>query len=245
MRAMLKHADHYGLKFIFIHDPYYEPLVVFAGWSESRASIGRDHVWSKDDVPPARTIPSDAIPSAWEGLIWGILPIGDQHYSQFCSRCFYLTGVCFGSAEQPIGYATALSKPAELGKGHGLMNRLLAVRNFRCHSRASWRLRGFTSGGVARERMQSAQSSGGSGAAHAIDRSKPNWDAAYARLANRSRSGQGSIRSRFSGSNGSLLTYAHLKASMYGDCTRTVMKLPSAQNCTIQQRLDRWIHFAI
>ena len=26
LRAMLLHANHYGLKFIFVHDPFYEPL---------------------------------------------------------------------------------------------------------------------------------------------------------------------------------------------------------------------------
>jgi hypothetical protein len=76
LRAMLKHADHYGLKFIFIHDPYYDPLVGFAGWQRVESfDAGAITVWAKDDVPPARTISSDAIPSAWQGLLWGILPI--------------------------------------------------------------------------------------------------------------------------------------------------------------------------
>ena len=56
LRAMLMHANHYGLKYIFVHDPYYEPLLAFAGWRKietyDSGSIG---VWSKDDVPPAQT----------------------------------------------------------------------------------------------------------------------------------------------------------------------------------------------
>ena len=32
LRAMLKHANQYGLKYIFVHDSYYEPLLTFAGW---------------------------------------------------------------------------------------------------------------------------------------------------------------------------------------------------------------------
>ena len=32
LRAILKHADQYGLKYIFVRDPYYEPLIAFAGW---------------------------------------------------------------------------------------------------------------------------------------------------------------------------------------------------------------------
>jgi hypothetical protein len=77
LRAMLRHANHYGLKFIFIHDPYYEPLVAFAGWRQVESyDSGAVTVWSKDDVPPARPIPSDAMPTAWEGLMWGTLPFG-------------------------------------------------------------------------------------------------------------------------------------------------------------------------
>jgi hypothetical protein len=79
LRAMLAHANHYGLKFIFIHDPYYEPLVAFAGWRQIEIfDQGSITVWSKDDVPPARPIPSDAIPTHWEGLLWGTLPIGSS-----------------------------------------------------------------------------------------------------------------------------------------------------------------------
>ncbi|MCU1298900.1 MAG: integral rane protein [Acidobacteriaceae bacterium] len=79
LRAMLAHANHYGLKFIFIHDPYYEPLVAFAGWRHIETyDQGEITVWSKDDTPPARPIPSDAIPTAMEGLMWGTLPIGSS-----------------------------------------------------------------------------------------------------------------------------------------------------------------------
>jgi len=77
LRAMLNHANRYGLKFIFVHDSYYNPLLVFAGWRQVEAfDGGTTTVWSKDDVPPARTIESDAVPAPWEGLLWGILPMG-------------------------------------------------------------------------------------------------------------------------------------------------------------------------
>jgi hypothetical protein len=79
LRAMLQHANHYGLKFVFVHDPFYEPLLVFGGWRQVESyDSGAITVWSKDDAPPARTIPSDAVPAPWEGLIWGILPIGSS-----------------------------------------------------------------------------------------------------------------------------------------------------------------------
>ena len=79
LRAMLQHANHYGLKFIFVHDPFYEPLLVFGGWRQVESyDSGTITVWSKDDAPPARALPSDSVPAPWEGLIWGILPIGSS-----------------------------------------------------------------------------------------------------------------------------------------------------------------------
>ncbi len=77
LRAMLEHANRYGLKYIFVHDSYYEPLLTFVGWRKIETfNNGEITAWSKDDVPPAHKIPSDAIPPAWQGLLWGILPIG-------------------------------------------------------------------------------------------------------------------------------------------------------------------------
>jgi hypothetical protein len=79
LRAMLQHANRYGLKFIFVHDPYYNPLLVFAGWRQVETyDSGAITAWSKDDVPPARKIPSDSVPAPWEGLLWGLLPIGSS-----------------------------------------------------------------------------------------------------------------------------------------------------------------------
>jgi hypothetical protein len=79
LRDMLKHANRYGLKYIFVHDPYYEPLLTFAGWRRIETyGSGEITVWSKDDVPPARRIESDAIPARWEGLMWGILPMASS-----------------------------------------------------------------------------------------------------------------------------------------------------------------------
>lgn len=77
LRTMLMHANRYGLKYIFVHDPYYEPLLDFAGWRKIETyDNGEITNWSKEDVPPAHEIKSDAVPAPWEGLLWGILPIG-------------------------------------------------------------------------------------------------------------------------------------------------------------------------
>src|SRR6201987_6219989 len=77
LRAMLAHANRYGLKYIFVHDSYYEPLLTFVGWRKTETfGNGEITAWSKDDVPPAHRIDSDAIPPAWMGLLWGTLPMG-------------------------------------------------------------------------------------------------------------------------------------------------------------------------
>jgi len=77
LRAMLEHANRYGLKYIFVHDAYYEPLLTFVGWRKIETfDNGAVTVWSKDDVPPAHPIQSDAMPTAFQGVLWGTLPIG-------------------------------------------------------------------------------------------------------------------------------------------------------------------------
>jgi hypothetical protein len=84
LRAMLEHANRYGLKYVFVHDPYYEPLLTFVGWRKIETfNNGEITAWSKEDVPPAHPIYSDAIPPAWEGLMWGILPIGASFLAIF------------------------------------------------------------------------------------------------------------------------------------------------------------------
>jgi len=84
LRAMLEHANRYGLKYIFVHDPYYEPLLTFAGWRKTETfENGEITAWSKDDVPPAHRIESNAIPPAWMGLLWGTLPIGVSILAMF------------------------------------------------------------------------------------------------------------------------------------------------------------------
>ena len=79
LRAMLLHANHYGLKFAFVYDTFYEPLLVFSGWRQIETfDSGTITAWVKDDVTPARKIQSDAMPTPMEGLLWGILPIGSS-----------------------------------------------------------------------------------------------------------------------------------------------------------------------
>lgn len=79
LSAILQHADRYGLKWVFVKDPYYEPLLVFSGWRKVDELENKTiMIWSRDAVPPATPIDSPQRPLPWEGLLWGILPIGSS-----------------------------------------------------------------------------------------------------------------------------------------------------------------------
>ena len=79
LHAILDHADHYGLKWIFVRDPYYEPLLTFGGWRRVDDLNDRTIiVWSKDGVPPATPVNAQQIPPHWQGLLWGTLPFGSS-----------------------------------------------------------------------------------------------------------------------------------------------------------------------
>jgi len=107
LRAMLEHANRYGLKYIFVHDSYYEPLLTFVGWRKTETfDNGEITAWSKDDVPPAHRIESDAIPPAWMGLLWGTLPVGISILAMFLTL--------FLPARQPVG--TLVESPVPISE---------------------------------------------------------------------------------------------------------------------------------
>jgi hypothetical protein len=84
LTAILQHADRYGLKWVFLRDPYYEPLLVFGGWRKVDDLEDKSvTVWSKDDVPPAVPVNAPQIPPRWQGVLWGILPIGSSILAMF------------------------------------------------------------------------------------------------------------------------------------------------------------------
>jgi len=79
LTAILQHADRYALKWVFVKDPYYEPLLVFGGWRPVDSLENRlIRVWAKDDVPPATPLNSPQKPLAWQGLLWGTLPVASS-----------------------------------------------------------------------------------------------------------------------------------------------------------------------
>ena len=77
LRAMLNHADRYGLKWVIVRDSYYEPLLYFAGWRQVDELDDKTiSVWGKDGVPPATPMNSVQRPPHWQGIMWGTLPFG-------------------------------------------------------------------------------------------------------------------------------------------------------------------------
>jgi hypothetical protein len=79
LRAMLRHADKYGLKWVIVRDPYYDPLLKFAGWRP--VDDLENHtitVWGKDGVPPAVPLNAPEMPPRWQGIMWGTLPFGSS-----------------------------------------------------------------------------------------------------------------------------------------------------------------------
>jgi hypothetical protein len=79
LRAVLKHADQYGLKYIFVRDTYYEPLLAFAGWRKEEVyDHGNISLWAKEGIVPAHETQFGTRPTATEGLLWGTLPIGSS-----------------------------------------------------------------------------------------------------------------------------------------------------------------------
>ncbi len=77
LRAVLQHANQYGLKYVFVRDRYYEPLLAFAGWRKAETyDNGNVTLWTKEDVPPARRLEFVGfVPTPIEGILWGILPM--------------------------------------------------------------------------------------------------------------------------------------------------------------------------
>ncbi len=77
LRAMLGHADHYGLKWVLVRDHFYDPLLSFAGWRPVDSLEDKTiTIWGKDGIPPATPLNAPQMPPAWQGLMWGIIPVG-------------------------------------------------------------------------------------------------------------------------------------------------------------------------
>jgi hypothetical protein len=67
------------LKWIFSNDPYYDPLLSFAGWRPVDYLDDKTiTVWTKDGVPPATPVNVAQRTPHWQGVMWGIFPFGSS-----------------------------------------------------------------------------------------------------------------------------------------------------------------------
>ncbi|MGB7136602.1 MAG: hypothetical protein WBD46_15025 [Acidobacteriaceae bacterium] len=79
LRAILQHANRYGLKWVIVRDSYYDPLLDFAGWRQvDQLESGTISIWDKDGVPPAQPMNQAQMPPHWQGVLWGTLPFGSS-----------------------------------------------------------------------------------------------------------------------------------------------------------------------
>lgn len=79
LRAILNHADHYGLKWVFVRDHFYDPLLAFAGWRPvDSLEDNTITIWAKDGIPPFQPVNAPQMPPHWQGVMWGILPFGSS-----------------------------------------------------------------------------------------------------------------------------------------------------------------------
>ncbi|HZZ39081.1 MAG TPA: hypothetical protein VFE06_08115, partial [Acidobacteriaceae bacterium] len=79
LRAMLDHADKYGLKWVLVRDPYYDPLLAFVGYRKvDQLDNKAITIWGRDGTPPAAPMNTALIPPHWQGLMWGTLPFGSS-----------------------------------------------------------------------------------------------------------------------------------------------------------------------
>jgi hypothetical protein len=124
LRAILEHADHYGLKWVLVRDRYYDPLLAFAGWRPvDNLSDNTIIIWAKDGIPPATPVNAMQIPPHWQGVMWGIFPFGS---SILAILVFLLPGR--RRREQEAGYPDPGEELFTSGtRGFGMRGRLLSL----------------------------------------------------------------------------------------------------------------------
>jgi hypothetical protein len=76
LQQFVTNPQKYNLKYIFVNDAFYEPLLYFAGWHRLGRLDNDVIVWERSDVPPLpAAIPQQIYPD-WQRLMWGTLPVG-------------------------------------------------------------------------------------------------------------------------------------------------------------------------
>jgi hypothetical protein len=75
LQQFLTTPEKYNLKYIFSNDKFYDPILYFCGWQRLRRLENGIMVWERLNISPLRSIlPKENI-SAWQKIIWGIIPM--------------------------------------------------------------------------------------------------------------------------------------------------------------------------
>jgi hypothetical protein len=199
--AILKHADQYGLRFIFVRDRWYEPLLSFAGWRPTEEyDNGLITLWSKDDTPPAKPVIVDpkAIPTRMQGILWGILPIGSSIVAMIL---IILLPEREPSRRHSISREDTFSPEGRsAGAGFGVVFALVTV--------------GVLIAGLGIQLAGSSRSNSSEGVARQLfdNVQKHNFDAAYSLIANKSAVTPQQLASDLTGDQNDLLNYAALES---------------------------------
>ena len=75
LQQFLTNPQRYNLKYVFVNDAFYEPLLFFSGWHKLGALDNGIDVWERSDVPPLpAAIPAQDYPE-WQRFMWGATPV--------------------------------------------------------------------------------------------------------------------------------------------------------------------------
>ena len=123
LRAILHHADRYGLKWVFVRDPYYEPLLDFAGWRPVDTLEDKTiTVWSKDGCSARQAYERAADPAALARPDVGHSPLRQQPSRD--PACAHSRETVEPTARRPARHGPRKSRSREAGVMNG---RFLAI----------------------------------------------------------------------------------------------------------------------
>lgn len=89
LQQFVTNPQKYHLKYVFVNDAYYEPLLFFAGWHNLGQLDNGVRVWERADVPPLPSEIPAVVYAGWQRAMWGTLPVGSLFVSAFV---FFMTG---------------------------------------------------------------------------------------------------------------------------------------------------------
>ncbi|MDQ1287348.1 MAG: hypothetical protein QG622_913 [Actinomycetota bacterium] len=110
LQQFLSVPERYSLKYAFVNDHFYDPLLHFSGWVDLGPLENGISVWERADVPPLADVTNRQVP-LWQRLMWGTLPPGALSAAAVL--------LLWSAAGQPL--------PRRVLAGAGLIGRLAAA----------------------------------------------------------------------------------------------------------------------